>query len=66
MRKKGNEEEGSSVGEEVVSVMPICTEGFADLFSLVNILRGLVIVTRYVRVEETTISSADHSSNSTT
>lgn len=36
MRKKGDEEEGSSVGEDVVSVRPSSTTGFGDLFRLVK------------------------------
>ena len=36
MRKKGGEEEGSSVGEDVVSVSPISTTGCADLYVFVR------------------------------
>lgn len=36
IRKKGDEEERWSVGEDVVSVRPSSTTGFADLFGLVK------------------------------
>lgn len=38
IRKKGDEEEGSSVGEDVVSVRPSFTAGFVDLYSFVKFL----------------------------
>ena len=36
IRKKGDEEEGSSVGEDVLSARPSSTVAFADLFAMVK------------------------------
>lgn len=39
IRKKGDGEEGSCVGEEVVRAKPSSTTGFLELFIFVNVLQ---------------------------
>ena len=65
IRKKGDEEEGSSVGEDVLSARPSSTVAFADLFAMVKSASRTKVATfnKRVRTEKTTISSTGHSAN---